>query len=339
VPLPRLHPLLRVALYLGTFLLIQTAVTIAVTAIAFLLPGERLGPGSFLRSNEAVLLIFALGALPVWGVTQVFVRFLDRRTLADLGVRWPIGDHRGRRRALRELVTLPLGVLALLGGWFLVLLALPPGLAVVRFGGLSRDMAAGRPWWPLPPALLFPVLLLLFLIQGGIEELTVRGYVYRALRERWRPPVAALASSVLFALLHATNPGVSAVGLVNVVLAGLVLAALVERSHSLWGATVAHGVWNFAVACLASLPVSGFSLFHLLNVSVAGAERVTGGGFGPEGSLALTALGLPLALWLWSRTARGRVRTPEDTLPSAPEDGRAEPPSGEGTVHFLQDRA
>jgi hypothetical protein len=130
---------------------------------------------------------------------------------------------------------------------------------------------------------------------------------------------------VLFALLHATNPDVSAAALVNIVLAGLVLTALVERSGSLWGATVAHGLWNFAVSCVASLPVSGFSLFHLLNVSVSGDERLTGGGFGPEGSLVLTALGLPLAAWLWSRTARERARTPEDTPLSAPEDGRPEP--------------
>ena len=311
-PSPRLHPWLRVTLYLASFLVIQVLVSAGVTGMAFLLGNARLGPAGFLRSNEAILLIFALGALPVVGLTQLFVRLLDCRPLASLGVRWPAGGR-------RELVTLPLGVLALLGSWLLVLLALPPGLAMVRLGGLSRDMAAGRPWWPLPPALLFPVLLLLFLVQGGVEELVVRGYVYHALRERWRPFVAALASSVLFALLHATNPDVSAAALVNVVLAGLVLAALVERSGSLWGATVAHGCWNFAVSCLASLPVSGFSLFHLLNVAVKGDERLTGGGFGPEGSLALTALGLPLAAFLWRRTAA-------DAPPSAPEDAPPEPP-------------
>jgi membrane protease YdiL (CAAX protease family) len=292
--------LLRVVLYLVAFLALQGLVAAGVAGMAFLLGTDRLGPAGFLRSSEAILLIFALGALPVAGVTQLFVRFLDRRTLASLGVRWPGG---GGRKALRELVILPLGVLALLGSWLLVLLALPPGLAMVRFQGLSRDMAAGRAWWPLPPALLFPVLLLLFLLQGGIEELVVRGYVYHALRERWRPVWAALTSSILFALLHAANPGVSAAALVNIVLAGLILSALVERSGSLWGATVAHGVWNFAVSCLVSLPVSGFSLFHLLKVAVAGDERATGGGFGPEGSLALTLLGLPLAAFLWWRTA------------------------------------
>ncbi len=146
----------------------------------------------------------------------------------------------------------------------------------------------------------------------------MRGYVYRALKERWRPFWAALASSVLFSLLHALNPNTSTVGLFNIVLAGLILAALVERSGSLWGAAVAHGFWNFAVACLLSLPVSGFRLFHLLDVSTPGDGRVTGGAFGPEGSLALTLLGLGLAAVLWRRLPADRPR--KEIAPSAPED-------------------
>jgi membrane protease YdiL (CAAX protease family) len=318
VPPPWLHPLLRVALYLLTFLLIQAGVAEGVAGIASLLGEKQLGPDSFLQSREAMLVIFVLAILPAMGVTQIFVRFFDGRNLASLGVRWPTG---GWRTAVRELVTLSLGSAALAVSWLLLLLALPARLAALHVRGLSGDLATGRPWWPLPPVLLFPVLFFLFLIQAGIEELVVRGYVYHALRERWRAGAAALGSSVLFSLLHAANPEIDAVALINIVLAGLILAALVERSGSLWGATIAHGVWNFAVSCLVSLPVSGFSVFHLLSVAVTGDRQVTGGGFGPEGSLLLTALGLPLAAGLWWRIARNRTRPLKDNPPSAPEDG------------------
>lgn len=313
----RLHPLLRVILYLLTFWVIQSGVSTGVAGIAFLLGKEWLGPDSFLQSQEAILLIFVLVIGPALAVTWIFVRFLDRRDLASLGLRWPEG---GRRKAGRELVTLSLGVMVLVAGWLLGILALPDRLAALHLAGLSGDLVTGRPWWPLPRPWLFPFLLVLFLIQGGIEELVVRGYIYHALRERWRAVTAALASSVLFALLHATNPDVSAAALVNIVLAGLILAALVERSGSLWGATVAHGVWNFVLSCLVSLPVSGFSVFHLLKLTTTGNPQITGDGFGPEGSLVLTALGLPLAAGLWWRTARNRDQPREDTPPSAPED-------------------
>src|SRR4051812_6972196 len=320
---PLFHPLLRVALYLLTFLIVQSGVSTGFAVIAFLLGGERLGPESFLLSKEAILLVFVLAVVPVLGVTKVFVRFLDRRSLASLGLRWPVG---GRRQAWRELGTLALAVAALVAAWLLGLAALPDRLAAFHAGGLSADLTTGRPWWPLPRLLLLPCLLLLFLIQAGIEELVVRGYIYRALRERWRAGAAALASSVLFSLLHLANPDVDAVALVNIVLAGLLLAALVERSGSLWGATVAHGAWNFALSCLVSLPVSGFSVFHLFKVSVAGDPEVTGGGFGPEGSLVLTALALPLAAGLWWHIARNPARPREDAPPSAPEDGALSTP-------------
>ena len=101
----------------------------------------------------------------------------------------------------------------------------------------------------------------------------------------------------------------------------MVLAALVERTGSLWSATLAHGAWNFAVACLLSVPVSGVRLFHLLDVTVAGDPDLTGGGFGPEGSALLTLLGILLMLLLWRGMWRRPGATGGGVAPvSAPED-------------------
>lgn len=319
-PGPRLHPLLRAVLYLFVFIVIQGTVTVGVIAVARLAGDERIVRLS--RSSEALLLVFSLTAVPLVLLTLVFLRYLDRRPLSSLGVRWPAG---GRAAALRQLFTMPLGTLAVVGCWLLLIRALPDRLVAIHLRGLSPDLAKGLPGWPLPPVLLFLLFLLLFIVQGGIEEWVVRGYVYHALRERWRPFSAALLSSVLFGLLHLTNPDVSVAAVVNVVLAGLVLNALVERSGSLWGATIAHGVWNFSLSCLVSLPVSGFPMFHLLNVSVTGNPLLTGDGFGPEGSLALTALGILLAALLWGRMPpRPSLRPAEDGPPSGlstEEDG------------------
>lgn len=313
---PLWHPLFRSALYLGSYFAVQIVLTLLFGALAFAVEDRFLPEEGFLRSTEFLLIAVAFQTPLVVGLTWLLVRFLDRRTLASLGVRWPGG---GRGMALRQLVTVPLGVLALVGSWLLLILILPPALGGLRLGGVSAAFSAGGPsWWPLPPVFLLAFLLLLFLIQGGLEELVVRGYIYRALKERWRPWWAALASSVLFSLLHAANPNVSAVALVNIILAGLVLAALVERSGSLWSATLAHGWWNFSISCLLSLPVSGLRIFHLLDVSVTGDETLTGGSFGPEGSLLLTLLGAALTAILWWRLRQDRSR--EDIAPSALED-------------------
>ena len=311
-PRPIGHPLVRSALYLGSFFALQVVLALLIGALSFTLEDRFLREGGLLRSTELLLVVVALQAPLMVGLTWLFVRFLDRRALASVGLRWPRG---GRRMALRQLVTLPLIVLALVGTWLLLVLVLPPALGGLHFGGVDAAFSAGGPsWWPLHPALLLVCLLLLFLVQGGLEELVVRGYVYHALRERWRPWRAALASSVLFSLLHLDNPNISAIALMNIILAGLVLAALVERSGSLWSASLAHGLWNFSIGCLLSLPVSGLQIFHLFDVSVTGTEPLTGVSFGPEGSLLFTFPGLVLAAVLWRRLQR------EDARPSALED-------------------
>jgi membrane protease YdiL (CAAX protease family) len=159
-------------------------------------------------------------------------------------------------------------------------------------------------------ALHLALLLAGFLVQGGVEEWLVRGYIYHALRQRWRRSLAVLASALLFAALHGLNPDVSAAGLLNTFLVGLILTFLVERSGSLWSATLAHGVWNFAISSLISLPVSGVRLPHLLALSVDGPALLTGGAFGPEGSLLLSLLAAAVALALGLRLRGNSGVTP-----------------------------
>jgi hypothetical protein len=92
----------------------------------------------------------------------------------------------------------------------------------------------------------------------------------------------------------------------------------VERSRSLWSAVLAHGVWNFAISSLVSLPVSGVLFPHLLTVSVQGPALLTGDGFGPEGSVVLTLLALPLVAALG-------YRLPPPAPPATPPQPEIQP--------------
>ncbi len=324
-----LVPALRAGLYLVAYLFVQLAVALLVVypAIHGGDPLRSAGSGGFGRSVELSLLAVLATIPPQILVTWLFARYLDRRTLASLGARWPAGAGGSKTTARRQLAASTVGALAVLGGWLALVLLLPDSVATIRFGGISPGLARGPAWWPFPPLLLLALLLPAFLLQGGLEEWVMRGYVYRTLRERWPAWASALSSALLFALLHLGNPGFSWLALANIALAGMVLAALAERTGSLWSPAIAHGVWNFAVACLLSLPVSGVSLFHLLRVATAGNPEVTGGGFGPEGSAVLTLLGvgLTVALWrgMWRREPEGRdatAGTAAMAAVSAPED-------------------
>lgn len=288
-PRPRWHPLVRALLFVVTFIIIQTALGVVLFRILQSVVGEV--------PPDAIVGAFALTAPPLFVMTLLFLRLLDRRGLASIGARWPEG---GPRRALRQSISVPLATLTLLGIWVLIVEALPQ--SDIQVDGLIP--AAG-----LPVALL----LVGFLVQGGIEEWIFRGYVYRALKERWRWRGAALVSSIGFGLMHAGNSDATVAAVGNTMLAGFLLCLLVERSGSLWSATLAHAAWNFSMACLISLPVSGLQVSHLLRTAVLGPGMVTGGGFGPEGSLILTALALPLLIFLWPRRRQLDVSSTEDS--------------------------
>ena len=109
---------------------------------------------------------------------------------------------------------------------------------------------------------------------------------------------AILASGVLFAGIHLGNPGVTGVWLTRLFLQGLLLAYAVYRTGSFWWSTGYHTGWNWASAPLFGAAGSGYlNQGHLFDFMPTGADWITGGAVGPEGSVfafvaMLAALGL-----------------------------------------------
>jgi len=118
--------------------------------------------------------------------------------------------------------------------------------------------------------------------------------------------LANAVQAVLFAWLHAGNPHVTPLALLNIGLAGAVIGWLFWSGGGLAGAWTFHGVWNAGLAAL-GLPVSGMMLgAPLVAAPPAGAGRplLSGGPFGPEGSAVATVAFVALLLALVSRSAR-----------------------------------
>jgi uncharacterized protein len=126
------------------------------------------------------------------------------------------------------------------------------GLAVV----FSCQFYLG--WWQwqqsnfkLIPSILLPTLLIALLV-GGIEELIFRGFLLTKLEQDYPVWVAAVISSLIFALLHLvweqreTIPQLPGLWLMGMV---LVLARFVDRGNLgiAWGL---HAGWVWAIATL-----------------------------------------------------------------------------------------
>jgi uncharacterized protein len=137
----------------------------------------------------------------------------------------------------------------------------------------------------------------LFAIAALAEEALFRGYAFQVLARVAGPATAVVASSALFAVAHGANPDIGAFALLNIFLAGVLLAMAYLRTLSLWFATTLHLGWNWTMATIFDLPVSGIQDFDtpLYDAVVGGPEWWSGGMFGPEGGVVGT-IGFACAL-------------------------------------------
>lgn len=154
-----------------------------------------------------------------------------------------------------------------------------------------------------------------WIIQGGAEEVLIRGWALPVIGARYKPWVGLLISSLIFALLHGMNPGLSALALVNLALFGVFAGLYAMREGSLWGISAIHSVWNWVQGNFFGFQVSGTDAGGgtLINLMETGADWLTGGAFGPEGGLAVTIVllaGIAIILFWNKQGAKQDLSTP-----------------------------
>ena len=122
-----------------------------------------------------------------------------------------------------------------------------------------------------------------------------------------RGSALVLVAGLAFALFHGLNPGITALSMGNIALAGIFLGVAFYAPGGLWTAFGAHLGWNATLAAL-DAPVSGLP-FSIPFIDYRAGDPVwlSGGHFGPEGGLLATGaitLGLLVALrWVHKHPA------------------------------------
>lgn len=271
--------LARLLAFAGLFLLLGFA---AVQLLLFL--------GIPVGTEPQALDIWVVGALLFAALlaSWIMTRRIEGRPMRTLGLR---GGPSG-------LAQLGLGTLA--------------GIALIGAAILAMALAGWIEWTPEPGegSPIGAALRLAGLLFGAafVEELLFRGYPFQLLERRFSPWIAIGATSIGFGALHGANPNVGPLALVNITIAGVLLAVAYWRTGSLWVATGVHLGWNWTMA-VTELSVSGLPEFDVPGVdpTVSGPIVWTGGAFGPEGGLVITLVSLAGVMWMW-RLGGGREK-------------------------------
>ncbi|HYH08360.1 MAG TPA: CPBP family intramembrane glutamic endopeptidase [Thermoanaerobaculia bacterium] len=154
-------------------------------------------------------------------------------------------------------------------------------LLVVLSTALRHERGGGFPWLEL---------VTIFIPAAVHEELLFRGYGFQKLHSRHRI-FALVFVALVFAWLHAGNESVTWIGLANIFLGGILLGLAYERYGRLWFPIGLHLAWNLMSGPILGHEVSGYEAMQTLFVEVGeGAEVLTGGEFGVEGSVWMTVV-------------------------------------------------
>lgn len=151
---------------------------------------------------------------------------------------------------------------------------------------------------------LLAILVCVF-IQSSAEEVVCRSYLYQKILKRHGSPLLAiLANSVLFALLHIFNSGVTVLAIVDIFVTGIMFSMFVYYFDSIWLAFGVHTMWNFTQNIIFGLPNSGQMVpYSIFKLDAATDSLVYNVGFGVEGTI--FAIGIQviacILMFLWAR--------------------------------------
>jgi membrane protease YdiL (CAAX protease family) len=214
------------------------------------------------------LFILALNAIalfvPAVAALLLTVRFTDHRPLRTFGIgflpTW-------RKDAMYGLSVSAVMLAVIVGGCY-------------AFGYVSMHWTGNK-----VPALRLLATFSVLLLSALNEELVFRGFPLQVLIEGLGEWPAIVGLSALFGAIHFNNPNSTYLGVLNTVVAGILLSLAYVRTRSLWTSYALHVGWNVGTGFVFGFPLSGLDIASLWTTGTAGSETILGGGYGPEGGL------------------------------------------------------
>jgi len=252
------------------------AVVFVILAVV-VVPGQmlarlvvRLTSPDGIQSNIRPIVENIVGFLPVYLGLWVWLRWSSKRPFRSLGLE----NHGALRQVLRGafIATLMIAVAAglAIGSGAEPVKSQTPGLTALGIGLLS---------------------LMAYLVQGPAEEVLFRGWLLPVIGSRYGPGIGVLVSALIFSLAHGASSGITLLAFLNLFLFGVFAAFYALAEGGLWGICVWHAVWNWTQGDLLGFALDGTSHAGLLiSIRATGPVMITGGTFGPEGGLAVTAV-------------------------------------------------
>ena len=142
-----------------------------------------------------------------------------------------------------------------------------------------------------------------FILAAAAEEAIFRGYPLQTMARSHLAWVSIIITSVIFSSGHLDNPNVvPGFTFANTAIAGVWLSIAYLKTRNLWFPLGIHWAWNWTMAAVLGLPVSGITRITpepLMRATDLGPAWITGGTYGIEGGVACTLALLISTFFIW----------------------------------------
>ena len=238
------------------------------------------------------------GSAVILSLFWLWLHFWEKRTLGDVGLsRPPLWSWFWR---------------GLMIGFIFVAIVVAAGiiLGVLTITGPGTLYSNPTPIWVLATVLA----VIGTTIQASTSEILFRGWIMDAFASRWNGWIAVAASVVFYTYMQGINPAWSpeaTVCVVNIALMTWFISLCAIEDGTLWGVCGLHAAWTLTTGLGFGLDIDGRHLSFtpaILNVvPTDGAPNwLSGGSFGPDGSVLMTLVAGGALLWRWSRGRKAR---------------------------------
>ena len=161
---------------------------------------------------------------------------------------------------------------------------------------------------------------LVFVAVGIAEEVMNRGFIMSVLRRTNSRFLVIVVPSLIFGLIHLTNPNVTLLSVVNIVLLGIALSLMYYKSGNVWMCIGFHIAWNLFQSVVYGMPVSGLDVPAFLVSAYPVGNLLNGGGFGIEGGVLTTVAAVSVMAFtlFYYRTSEYRFFGDHANAPQSP---------------------
>jgi membrane protease YdiL (CAAX protease family) len=250
------HPLTR--------LIIGLALTLGIGLAGMYGAQQLLGATSLPQSDKDPI-SGTVFAILVCAIYILLYRRYENRTVTELS----------SRHLLRYLI-----------GGTLVGAGLASAIILIQYFAHVLTVTSTRSFLPLLPTLWNTF------VNSTVAEVAIIGIFFRLTEEWLGSYLALLLLAILFIALHINAPGATILSAFAVAThSAFLLGPIFMHTRSLWAPIAIHFAWDFSYAGIYGTTINGYTMpDSLLKTTTNGAELLTGGYFGPQGSIQAAAL-------------------------------------------------